>query len=88
MTSLNMPGISLSLLSLTNVASERPYVTTSKLLESLDAPHNSPGWPASGYTLPLPEKLKMRKRDDKFVEVEKEEKKIVPGGPKLLGEHA
>ena len=85
MTSMNMPGISLSLLNLTNVAAECSFTSTTKLLELLDAPHNSPAWPANQGVYPLPEKLKNRKRQDRFVEVEKEEE-IVSTGPRLISE--
>lgn len=85
MGSMNMPGISLSLLNLTNVAEECPFVDTSKLAEFLDAPHNSVAWPATSQVYPLPEKLANRKREDKFVDVEEEKKEEVTGGPQLFG---
>jgi len=87
MTSMNMPGVSLSLLNLTNVAAECSFTSTEKLLELLDAPHNSPAWPANQNVYPLPEKLKGRKMADKFTEVEKEEE-IVSKGPKLQGDNS
>ena len=83
MSSMNMPGISLSLLNLTNVASECPFTSITTLLDLLDAPHRSPGWPSSGNIYPLPDRLKARKRADQFIEVTKEEKKAPAGEPKL-----
>lgn len=85
MGSMNMPGISLSLLNLTNVAEECSFVDTSKLIGFLDAPHNSVAWPATSQIYPLPEKLANRKREDKFVDVEEEKKEEVTGGPQLFG---
>ena len=87
MTSMNMPGISLSLLNLTNVAAECSSTPSKTLLEYLDAPHRSPGWPATGNIYPLPAKLGNRKRADQYTEVAKEEKKAAPSGPKLLGKY-
>ncbi|KAE8541547.1 dihydroxyacetone kinase [Cryptococcus gattii VGV] len=86
MGSMNMPGISLSLLNLTNVAEECSFVDTSKLIGFLDAPHNSVAWPATSQIYPLPEKLANRKREDKFVDVEEEKKEEVTGGPQLFGD--
>lgn len=87
MGSMNMPGLSISLLNLTNVADEcSSIVDVAKLLTFLDAPHLTSAWPATENIYPLPEKLKGRKREDAFTEVEKEEKKTVTDGPKLLGE--
>ncbi|WVQ85797.1 dihydroxyacetone kinase [Cryptococcus sp. DSM 104549] len=86
MGSMNMPGISLSLLNLTNVAADISSVSTEQLLTFLDAPHNSVSWPATSQIYPLPEALKGRKREDKFVEAEEEEKEEVVGGPQLFGD--
>lgn len=86
MTSLNMPGISLSLLNLTNISSECSIVSVGRLLDFLDAPHNSPGWPAIPIR-PVPGKLDQRKREDKFTEVEKEEKQVPLEGPKLQSQY-
>ncbi|WVQ70545.1 dihydroxyacetone kinase [Cryptococcus sp. DSM 104548] len=85
MGSMNMPGISLSLLNLSNVAAQNEFVSVSTLLEFLDAPHNSVAWPATSQRYPLPEHLKNRKRQDKFVDVEEEKKEEVVGGPQLIG---
>ncbi|KAK6906553.1 dihydroxyacetone kinase [Kwoniella mangroviensis CBS 8507] len=84
MGSMNMPGISLSLLNLTNVAAENSFVSTSRLLELLDAPHNSPAWPATSQRYPLPEGLRNRKREDAFTEVEEEKEEVYTGGAKLV----
>ncbi|WWD07286.1 dihydroxyacetone kinase [Kwoniella europaea PYCC6329] len=84
MGSMNMPGISLSLLNLTNVAAENSFVSTSRLLELLDAPHNSPAWPATSQRYPLPEGLRNRKREDAFTEVEEEKEEVYTGGAKLI----
>ncbi|WWC72612.1 dihydroxyacetone kinase [Kwoniella pini CBS 10737] len=84
MGSMNMPGISLSLLNLTNVADEHSFVSTSELLEFLDAPHNSPAWPATAQRYPLPETLRNRKRTDAFTEVEEEKEEVYTGGAKLI----
>ncbi len=86
MTSMNMPGISLSLLNLTNVASECSSTSVAQLLEFIDAPHNSPAWPATQNIYPLPEKLRNRRRADQFTEVAKEETNLAPDGPKLQGQ--
>ncbi|ODN82872.1 dihydroxyacetone kinase [Cryptococcus amylolentus CBS 6039] len=85
MGSMNMPGISLSLLNLSNVAAENNFVSVPKLLEFLDAPHNSVAWPATSQIYPLPEHLKNRKREDKFIDVEEEKKEENIGGPELFG---
>lgn len=87
MGSMNMPGISLSLLNLTNVASECSFVTTSDLLGLIDAPHNTPGWPATQNMFPVPPALAERKREEMYTEVEKEEKIVHTGGVKLVGEY-
>jgi dihydroxyacetone kinase len=85
MGSMNMPGVSLSLLNLTNIAEECSFTSTSHLLELIDAPHNTPGWPATQNMYPVPPNLASRKRADQFIEVEKEEKVVHTGGPKLIG---
>lgn len=77
-----MPGISLTLLNLTNV-SEECSIPVETLLEMLDAPHNSPAWPqAPSY--PLPKELE-RGRKEAWVDVEKEEKVVKKGGKQILG---
>lgn len=88
MGSMNMPGVSLSLLNLTNIAEECSFTSTSHLLELIDAPHNTPGWPATQNMYPVPANLASRKRADQFIEVEKEEKVVHTGGPKLIGTSA
>jgi dihydroxyacetone kinase len=82
MGSMNMPGISLSLLNLTNVANECGFTSVEKLLELIDAPHRSSAWPANQNRRPLPEKFQ-RKRVEQFTEVEEEKKEKVHGGPKI-----
>ncbi|WWC92347.1 dihydroxyacetone kinase [Kwoniella dendrophila CBS 6074] len=84
MGSMNMPGISLSLLNLTNVAEENSFVSTSRLIELLDAPHHSTAWPATNQRYPLPENLKNRKRKDAFTEIEEEKEEVYTGGAKLV----
>ena len=83
MGSMNMPGISLTLLNLSNV-SEECNIPVSKLLEMLDAPHNSPAWPQTSGIYPLPKDLE-RGRKDAWVDVEKEEKVVKKGGKQILG---
>ena len=85
MGSMNMPGFSLSLTNFSNISSETS-TPTATLLRLIDAPHTSPAWPATQNIYPVPEALKGRKRADQFTEVEKEEKKVDIGGPKLLSE--
>ena len=83
MGSMNMPGISLSLLNLTNVAAECPF-TVEDLLAKLDAPHNSSAWPTTQNIYPVPDALASRSRADQYIDIE-EEKKVVPeGGARLL----
>lgn len=84
MGSMNMPGVSLSLLNLTNIADECPFASVEHLLQLIDAPHTTTAWPATQNIYPVPEKLKSRKRADQFTEVDKEEK-VVATGPKLDG---
>jgi len=55
-----------------------------KLLELLDAPHNSPAWPQTSGIYPLPKDLE-RSRKDAWVDVEKEEKVVKKGGKQILG---
>ncbi|WVR08631.1 dihydroxyacetone kinase [Kwoniella sp. DSM 27419] len=86
MGSMNMPGISLSLLNLTNVSADCGFVSTERLIELLDAPHNSVAWPATSQIYPLPDKLKNRKRADQFTEVEEEREEIETGGASLAGD--
>ncbi|KAK4685514.1 hypothetical protein P7C73_g4632, partial [Tremellales sp. Uapishka_1] len=82
MGSMNMPGISLSLLNLTNVVDECSFMTVDHLVTLIDAPHGSVSWPSNHNLYPVPEKLKNRKRADMFTEVEKEEK-VAFEGPSL-----
>jgi len=91
MGSMNMPGFSISLTNLTNI-SQATSLPTSALLEMVDAPHNSPSWPATSTIYPVPPNLAGKKREDRFTEVEKEEKiahktsgeKAIKVNPKLL----
>jgi dihydroxyacetone kinase len=83
MGSMNMPGISLTLLNLSNV-SEECNIPVEKLLEMLDAPHNSPAWPQTSGIYPLPKDLE-RGRKDAWIDVEKEEKVVKKGGKQILG---
>jgi dihydroxyacetone kinase len=83
MGSMNMPGISLTLLNLTNVSADT-RIPTSKLLDMLDAPHNSPAWPTTQNMYPVPSHLD-RGRKEAWVEVEKEDKVVKKDGPKILG---
>jgi dihydroxyacetone kinase len=85
MGSMNMPGISLTLLNLSNV-SEETSIPVSRILELLDAPHNSPAWPATAGLFPLPKELEGRKRKDAWVDVAKEEKPIRKESNKIIGE--
>nr|ODN96149.1 dihydroxyacetone kinase [Cryptococcus depauperatus CBS 7855] len=86
MGSMNMPGISLSLLNLTNVTDECSSTSVSQLLQLLDAPHNSVAWPATSQIYPVPDSLKGRKREDAFVDVQEEEKEIEASGPPIYGD--
>jgi dihydroxyacetone kinase len=86
MGSMNMPGISLSLLNLTNIAEECSFTSTAHLLELIDAPHNTPAWPATQNIYPVPPHLAQRKRADMFTEVEQEVKVVHADGPKMIGE--
>lgn len=85
MGSMNMPGFSISLTNLSNI-SESTSVSVERLLELIDAPHNSVAWPATSRIYPVPEALAKRKRAEYFTEVEKEEKKAPIQGPKILVE--
>ncbi|KAK1923124.1 Dak1 domain-containing protein, partial [Papiliotrema laurentii] len=82
MGSMNMPGFSISLTNLSNI-SEETKVPVERLLELVDAPHNSPAWPATSTIYPVPESLR-RARQDQFTEVEKEEHVAPKRGPKIL----
>ncbi|ORY26018.1 Dak1 domain-domain-containing protein [Naematelia encephala] len=84
MGSMNMPGISISLLNLTNVTQDCNFVSVLDLLQMMDAPQNSVAWPATSGIYPLPDYLKNRKREDAFTEIEEQEKAFEFGGPKLL----
>jgi len=85
MGSMNMPGFSISLTNLSNI-SKSTSVSVERLLELIDAPHNSVAWPATSRIYPVPEALAKRKRAEYFTEVEKEEKKAPIQGPKILVE--
>lgn len=80
-----MPGFSISLTNLSNISSET-RVPFGKLLDLIDAPHNSVSWPATSGVYPLPDGMKGRKREEQFIEVEREEKQQAPEGPKISGE--
>lgn len=84
MGSMNMPGISLTLLNLTNV-SEECSIPVSKLLDMLDAPHNSPAWPCTQNMYPVSQALEGRKRQDAWVDVKKEEKPPRKESKQILG---
>jgi dihydroxyacetone kinase len=84
MGSMNMPGISLTLLNLTNV-SEECSIPVEKLLELLDAPHRSPAWPTTHNMYPVPENLGNRKRQDAWIDVAKEEKPPKKESKQILG---
>jgi dihydroxyacetone kinase len=81
---MNMPGISLTLLNLTNV-SEETSIPVDQLLDMLDAPHNSPAWPTTQNMYPVPKELASRKRQDAWVDVAKEEKPPRKESKKILG---
>jgi dihydroxyacetone kinase len=83
MGSMNMPGISISLLNLTNVSNETS-IPVERLLELIDAPHNSPAWPAQ--PMKVSPELAARKRQDAWVDVEKENKGQKKEYSKILGE--
>lgn len=86
MGSMNMPGMSLSLLNLSNVAGEcgSDGLTVERLLEFTDAPHNTPGWPTTQYAYKnLPKELAERKRSDAYFEPIEEKKEAAYKGPSL-----
>lgn len=85
MGSMNMPGFSLSLTNLTNI-SESTKIPVEDLLALVDAPHNTPAWPATQNIYPVPEHLAKRKRQEQFTEVAAEETKVHVQGPKLNSE--
>lgn len=85
MGSMNMPGISLTLLNLSNVSQECS-IPVLKLLELLDAPHNTPAWPTTQNMYPVPQALQDRKRQEAWVDVAKEEKPKRKESKKILGE--
>jgi hypothetical protein len=70
---MNMPGFSISLTNLSNISSACS-IPTSTLLELIDAPHNSPSWPATSTIYPVPSGLAGKTREERFTEVAKEEK--------------
>ena len=83
---MNMPGISLSLLNLTNVADECSKITTVEhLIELIDAPHSSVSWPATQNVYPVPKAVANRTRQEQYAEEPQEEKKVEEGGPKVPG---
>lgn len=83
MGSMNMPGISLSLLNLSNIESETG-VTADRLIELIDAPHTSVAWPATEHIYQnLPKSLASRKRHDQYIDVPEEKKETAPTGPKI-----
>lgn len=84
MGSMNMPGVSISLLNLTNVSAET-NIPIDTLLELIDAPHRSSAWPSNANLRPVPKGLQ-RKRQDQYTEVEEEKKEKVKGGPKIISE--
>lgn len=86
MGSMNMPGMSLSLLNLTNVAREcsTDGLSVERLLEFTDAEHNSVAWPAAHRTYrDVPKDLAERKRADAYFEPPEEKKEEKPTGPAL-----
>lgn len=85
MGSMNMPGMSLSVLNVTNVARESG-LSEEKIIELLDAPHTAPAWPATSGVYPLPEKLRNRKLSDALTEIPEETKATVAPGPELKGD--
>ena len=86
MGSMNMPGISLSLLNLTNVAADCAKITTVEhLIELIDAPHTSVAWPATQNIYPVPKALATKTRHERYAEEPEEEKKEDVGGPKVPG---
>lgn len=83
MGSMNMPGVSLSLLNLNNVSADTG-LSIATLMEYMDAEHMSPCWPVNQKNVyPLPANLRDRKRTDAFIDVEAEHKAPAPTGPPL-----
>lgn len=88
MTSLNAPGFSITLLNISHTT--RTFDSgkgEQEILDLYDAPHASAAWPG-GNIYPVPETLKKRTREEKFIELKdepvaaQEESK----GPKVSGE--
>lgn len=84
MGSMNMPGMSLSILNASNVAREAG-LAVDRLLQLLDAPHAAPAWPATSTVYPLPAKLQKRPLADRLTEVAPEARAAAPSGPTLDG---
>ncbi|KAF8151786.1 Dak1 domain-containing protein [Crassisporium funariophilum] len=80
MTSLNAPGFSLSMLNLSLIT--KTISSVEELLTLVDAPHASASWPTSNV-FPLPDALKQRTREERFIEVPKEAEQVRVGGPTL-----
>ncbi|OZJ04492.1 hypothetical protein BZG36_02667 [Bifiguratus adelaidae] len=66
MTSMNAPGISISLLNLTNIAKTSNH-TLDELLQLIDAPHGTFSWPGSAVYQQLPDAIINRSREEKFL---------------------
>lgn len=80
MGSMNMPGFSVSLLNVTNVARDTGRAEDA-LIALLDAPHTSAAWPATSTVHPLPGPLAGRKRGDAWAEAEVEAELAAPPEP-------
>lgn len=85
MGSMNMPGMSLSVLNVSNVARETG-LSVEKLISLLDAPHTAPAWPATSSVYPLPAKLQNRPLSERLTEIPAETKESAPKGPRLEGD--
>ncbi|EJT49850.1 glycerone kinase [Trichosporon asahii var. asahii CBS 2479] len=83
MGSMNMPGMSLSVMNVSNVARDTG-LSVDKIISLLDAPHTAPAWPATAGVYPLPEKLRNRPLSERLTEISPEEtKESAPKGPAL-----
>lgn len=87
MGSMNMPGVSLSVLNVSNVARDTG-LPEDALLDLLDAPHAAPAWPATSTVHPLPAHLRGRTLADALTELPAEVKAAAPPGPRLDGDAA
>lgn len=67
MTSLNAPGISLSLLNLTNIAKDTSH-SIEDLLALIDAPHGTFSWPGGLVYSNVPEAIRNRPREQKILQ--------------------